>query len=126
MGILQRIGDWLEKPREPRQLRCRPGELAVLIRSGKGKMRGYHLEPLRVGTIVQVVEADIYGKWRLAEPVRFAVRALNAPTIELRGVVTHIVDDLLQPLRDKPGADETLTWAGKPKQVTKPLDAVKA
>lgn len=50
----------------------------------------------------------IYGEdhWYLDPPLNFG--------IEVEGAWS---EDSMTPIRDQPGADETLTWAGKPEKV---------
>lgn len=77
-------------------MNCKPGDLAINTNS-------VVLE--RVGALVDVIRptgGDPRGEW----------------VIEWRGKQFVALDRYLIPIRDNPGDDETLTWAGKPEKVT--------
>ena len=79
------------------KLNCRPGDLAVIVRAD--------FAPHAVGRIVRCVgRFDIGGK----------------PTWEVSPRFEHYWlcrDKNLRPIRDQPGEDETLGWAGLPGKV---------
>ena len=84
-------------------LNCRPGDLAVIVRGNN------------LGALVDVLE-----KSRVYEPDFWLVAVLGLP---IKGLLFNqpvpmtqgnIEDARLRPLRDRPGDDETLIWAGLP------------
>lgn len=84
-------------------MRCRAGDLAVIV-SGPRMLSDC------IGKVVRVLVAkkcddrccDI---WSLETPFDAAMM-VN---------VDHWWDDGLRPLRDRPGTDETIVWAGRPR-----------
>lgn len=97
-------------------MNCKPGDLAVIIR---GRTPGCRY----VGTIVTVLElereASIFGPIWVVE---FS-RPLTGVTLSKRGDVLGVSglsavqgcpDAWLRPIRDQPGADETLRWIDVP------------
>ena len=84
----------------PPKLRCQPGDLAVIVRTGTD---------LPVRLLGRIVEVDVafmdvrQGRW---------FWRLKAE-IPLRGTWTMwaVADDVLRPLRDNDGQDETLRAA---------------
>ena len=73
-------------------MNCKPGDLAVIVLTGTE----YD------GTFVDVLEL-VDGYW---------------DCLTLRERLDLSIDDgALRPIRDQPGDDETLTWAGKPQEV---------
>lgn len=87
-------------------MRCKPGDLAVVVRSYAGNE----------GKIVRCVRYAGLVNWR---------HSGRLPTWEidqdLPGFGGHmspfIADSQLRPIRDNDGEDETLAWAGKPGHV---------
>ena len=77
-------------------MNCKPGDLAVYV----------GINEIALGSIVEVLRP-----WRYAHNPRLLFRWDTTPT---RGGFCVIADDELRPIRDQPGADETLTWAGLP------------
>lgn len=77
--------------------RCKPGDMAVYVGN---------IEPLlgQVTTCVSVMTC-VCGKptWLIDPPLQFAFLMMPA---------CH--DESLQPLRDQPGQDQSLTWAKVP------------
>jgi hypothetical protein len=82
-------------------MNCKLGDLAVIVRN-------WGPDSQRLLGIVCRVMAPVPGfwgpGWELAEP--------------LPNGDTCIHDECLRPIRDSDGEDETLTWAGKPQEVT--------
>lgn len=80
-------------------MNCKQGDLAVLVHSVSGRSLGM------IFTCVERYD----GPWRYGG---------DAPGWRLDRPLWHgfpyTGDKNLRPLRDNPGADETLTWAGKP------------
>lgn len=105
---LKRILDMF-RPQQPpsppsaRRLRCKPGDIARIISDPMNRDRLVH------------VDAAIDG-----EPGRWMVTSMQSLWCYARarmcgaGTLGKCSDERLQPLRDEPGEDETLTWAGKP------------
>ena len=90
------------------KLNCKAGDLAVVVRGGN------------LGRIVDVQRQSVYGEgWWL-------VKVVGAPVIGSLGSskrlmsIGSIEDSRLKPIRDQPGQDETLTWAGKPSEIKTP------
>lgn len=97
-------------------MNCKPGDIAVII-------RGHRPGSKYVGTIVEVLavqrKKSIFG---LIWNVRFP-RAIIGVAITSKGehlglsglsTVHGVPDAWLKPIRDQPGADETLEWAPVP------------
>ena len=84
-------------------MNCKPGDLADIV--------GCRNAPELNGTIVQVVRAVNYGVWLCAG------HEIEANAARW-GIAPHIFDRYLRPIRDQDGEDQTLTWAGKPSEVT--------
>lgn len=97
-------------------LRCRPGDLAIVVRAcDHPQFPGVVL--LKPGTVVRVVRISKSGLWELESVIPF--RVIFGLTL-LTGHIAAIADDLLRPLRDKPGEDETLTTLRAPRPQVKP------
>lgn len=82
-------------------MRCRVGDLAVYV----GTSRAH------IGKVVRCV--------RLADEMEFSFRYRDGKPAwdvepDLLGNNTAVYDEALRPIRDQPGEDETITWAGKP------------
>ena len=105
------------------KLNCRPGDLAY--------MTGMVATPEANGMIVEIVrravngeilrEKTSTGKLRRVSSLlpSWIVRGHSVPTRTGDGVLSHVTeravcDCHLRPIRDQPGEDETLAWAGKP------------
>lgn len=92
------------------KLNCKVGDLAVIVRSGKGNE----------GKIVQCLEF-IGDYWWRDKGVSFW-----SPTWKVDidfavndGYTDHLIaDNQLRPIRNDPGQDETLLWADVPSEVT--------
>lgn len=97
-------------------MNCKPGDLAVVVQSESG---------INLGKVVRVVRRhasethDLDGvRFRRAMGPRWVIEpALR--TIEGDPLFTYR-DSGLRPIRDQPGADETLTWAGRPADIKTP------
>jgi len=88
-------------------MNCKPGDLAVVVRSTVGN------------------EGRIFKCLRLADPSEFPF-VFSGPVWHIDTEVNVLIagaykkrvalceDAVLRPIRDNPGADETLTWAGLP------------
>lgn len=93
-------------------MRCKVGDLAVVVKSYSGNE----------GKIVRCVEFFPARRYRL--PSGELTHALDGWRTEPRlpafdgtpAICTP--EEHLRPIRDNPGADETLTWADKPERVT--------
>jgi hypothetical protein len=92
-------------------MNCKPGDLAVIVKSSAGN-EGKILRVLRLAVGVRVFLPNF--------------QISNSPVWEtdtmlvgcFGGVGNTIEDELLRPIRDNDGEDETLTWAGKPESVS--------
>lgn len=97
-------------------LRCRQGDLTIAIKTQHGE---------HVGAIVRCVRfvgaAKLTG---IAERVPDCwVIEFNGRTTSPQGLPWMMPDAYLRPIRDQPGEDETLTWAGLPKPIAQPTPA---
>lgn len=89
-------------------MNCKPGDIARIVLSVDGN----------VDKLVSV-ERDSGSRddgtvwW-----VCVALQPVNShERVSLPGTRLFCADRALRPIRDQPGEDETLTWAGKPEQV---------
>lgn len=100
-------------------MNCKPGDLAIITRDGEG-LRGFRDRIVKLkdqpphtfsGVVVWEFEDTVAG---IATAfVRDPLGTLTAPGQTV--VVYAWPDDSLRPIRDQPGDDETLAWAGRPK-----------
>lgn len=92
-------------------MRCKVGDLAVVVGSdcNDGKIVRCQRVVQR-GRILRVDGRIVEGPVWIVEP---QLISWDGET-----VAPHVPDSYLRPIRDNPGADETLTWAGKPERVT--------
>lgn len=109
-------------------MNCKPGDLAVIV--------GFNpMVPEISGRIVEVLAAAPAGHdFRLpdgttnvaAGPGFWIVKFQNPVSVPMDSGRSRMAlfgscpDSRLRPLRDDPGADETLTWAGLPAPLTTP------
>jgi hypothetical protein len=97
-------------------MNCKPGDLAVIKNHIEGI--GYN------GRIVEVVGyCGTVAAWRdcwWVKPLGWAP-PLSSCELSVAGDFLF-PDSLLRPIRDNPGADETLTWAGKPATINQPKE----
>lgn len=89
-------------------MNCRPGDLAFIARVFDPEDRPFLNKIVRV---VNLCMQNAYGDWCWSYEGRRLIDSDGAEAIALP-------DCLLFPIRDQPGEDETLTWAGKPEGVT--------
>ena len=97
-------------------MNCKPGDLAIII-------RGHRPGSTFVGTIVEVLDVQRHQSvFGLVWNVRFP-RALVGVAVSKTGLhlgpsglsaVHGVPDAWMKPIRDQPGADETLEWAPVP------------
>ena len=97
-------------------MNCKPGDLAIII-------RGHRPRSKFVGTIVEVLDLQRHQSvFGLVWNVRFP-RALVGVAVSKTGLhlgpsglsaVHGVPDAWMKPIRDQPGADETLEWAPVP------------
>lgn len=85
-------------------MNCKQGDLAVIVRSAAGNE----------GKIVRCVRFIGYVPGFIGED-RWEID-LDLPTM-LGGTCRHVMDGWMRPIRGGEGADETLSWAGKPEKV---------
>jgi hypothetical protein len=105
-------------------MNCKQGDLAVMV-GGKSNR----------GKLVEVLKSAPLGEFSLpcgqrvlggGEIGDWVIRSLAGATLHIRNEFNVVMlcefaaqnDRYLRPIRDNPGADETLTWAGKPEKVT--------
>ena len=91
-------------------MNCKPGDLAVMVRSCSGN-EGVILRCIRLATSSEI-DANRFVSW---SPVWVVDRKLKATNGKMASLA---LDAYLRPIRMNEGEDETLTWAGKPEQVT--------
>lgn len=100
-------------------LRCRPGDWCVVVRDAMASdgglddlPPGVDFKALKRGTVVRVTQ-HVHGVWDFEHPVRYDV---TVGGWQIGGWIEAAHDEYLQPLRDQPGPDETIAWAGLPGQ----------
>lgn len=109
------------------KLNCKPGDLAVIIREGRGR------DDL-CGRIVEVIKAASKDRFELPDGFmqgpsedsrpRWVCRFPNKVRVDIdiggsrMAEYATAPDSALRPIRPEEGDDETLTWAGKPEKVT--------
>ena len=81
-------------------LNCKPGDLAVVVCGG---LKINHGRIIRVLLPVAHPQSRILG-WTYEGHLDHRIFSR----------VGYVADNCLRPIRDQPGTDETLTWAGKP------------
>jgi hypothetical protein len=95
-------------------MNCKQGDMAVVIRSIAGN-EGKIVSCLRfvpAGSFIPGTKIKTTGDgWEIDVHIRIADRN----TRMILGTAPWAIDCALMPIRDIPGEDETLTWAGKPK-----------
>lgn len=85
-------------------MNCKPNDMAVVV--GSCDLTGNHLIG-RVFTLTTSYVLDGYSYWHYdGVKVQTPWGQLNA-----------LWDGALRPIRDEPGQDESLTWAGLPQEV---------
>ena len=85
-------------------MNCKPGDLAVIVHG------------CLAGAIVRVTELD-----PLPSPCGRPLWFYDGDVRDAEGErYESIWDHVLRPIRDQPGADETLTWAGRPSDIETP------
>lgn len=90
---------------------CKAGDLAVVVNASDCEANR--------GRIIRVTKlAELPGLFGLAAMVQGRVFwEFEGNLVCSDGDRADMVDDsVLKPIRDNPGADETMTWAGKPKK----------
>ena len=93
-------------------MNCKPGDLAVVVR------RRY--SDANVGKLVRTVRlvADILDADGPCWEVESLSGVLSHRDLKFCGLTGWFEDSRLRPIRDSDGEDETLTWAGRPEQIT--------
>lgn len=102
------------------KLNCKPGDLAAVVVSPSGKNLGKIVRCLefipsgtkykrRVGDLGEGTVNIADDSWHVDIPIWRRLTARNYSYQE-----PICCDATLRPIRDQPGEDETLTWAGKP------------
>lgn len=92
-------------------MNCKQGDIAVFVRSRAGNE----------GRIVQCVRPafpDERNAAHMNDPNRFCWLIDQRVPSFLGFLVNVTYDDLMRPIRDQPGEDETLTWQPVPSEVT--------
>lgn len=82
-------------------MRCKVGDLAVIVRSNRG------FEGCLAQVVGPIEKYDVTGDWRIeifGHPSPHSSRQWTA------------TDSHLRPIRPDEGTDETLLWAGLPKE----------
>lgn len=88
------------------KLNCKPGDMAIVVKSKNGD---------QIGRIVECIRLD--GE-RVFSDGMTAFAWETAPSlVGESGRSTLCPDHWLRPIRPGEGDDETLIWAGKPEQV---------
>lgn len=102
-------------------MNCKPGDLAVMIRSLYGNL----------GKVVKVIEPFVWvngqprqcsgANWDPRSGLFWLVESLSGPIVSdsgLKHVIRPCPDSFLRPIRDQPGTDEIIRIAGKPRKET--------
>ena len=104
-------------------MNCQKGDLAIIVRSLTGanigkivRCLGFAPKGTPLGIVVNGKEATLPDDGWLIDR---ALPRFGCKTKRLRGYATYVQDKSVRPLRDTPGEDETLAWAGKPKTMEK-------
>ena len=89
------------------KLNCKPGDLAVIVMSQDSR---------NIGKLITVKrkyerETKMFSWWVCCSSEVFGIARDFGPNEEF-----GIYDAYLRPIRDQPGADETLQWAGVPRE----------
>jgi len=99
-------------------MNCEKGDLAVIVGCNGFGVAG-QLSKLLVGRIVKVTHLDSPSNglacyadqvWKFEEPIPLNWEGR-------RFIADGIHDDMLRPLRDNPGTDETLLWSPVPSKL---------
>lgn len=88
------------------KLNCKPGELCVIIGGSIPSLLGKIVKTVRLDP--DFPQPDYLPSWELEEKI----------FDPMDGLQVSPCDRVMRPLRPRTGNDETLTWAGKPEQVT--------
>lgn len=88
-------------------MNCKPGDLAVIVRSWAGN-EGKIVRCVRFIGRIEYLNGTIADSWEIDPP---QIGQLGNPS-------NKIADFQLHPIRPNEGDDETLMWAGKPEGVT--------
>lgn len=99
-------------------LRCRPGDVCW-VRENVTHPVWRQWIIVRGGTVVRVTRLSERGLWVLDRPVKFTIGF--AGLLIASGEVVAMADELLIPLRDKPGEDETLVAKPIERQPAQPV-----
>lgn len=94
-------------------MNVQPGDLALRIRAATGAS-------IPAGAVVRIL--DFVGDGSVwTQGIGQGMQRTNLWHVEYRGSATSprglrwaVADSELRPIRDQPGADESLTWAGLP------------
>jgi len=85
------------------KLNCKVGDLAVVINGENA------------GRIVKVVlPSKRQANWWLVDVIGSEGVGFDLDGNRAKSNIGHIADKRLRPIRDQPGDDETLAWAGLP------------
>ncbi len=101
-------------------MNCKPGDLAAIAFCPRGTE---HLRGRVVKLTTRGPDSPQYS-WRMSLETRATWRYEGAPLLNAAGSkILYLNDCCLRPIRDQPGDDETLTWAGKPNEL--PADIIR-
>ena len=94
-------------------MNCKPGDLAVIVRGGFEEVIGI------LCRVTSSSDTDKDGDFCWLVRTQRAVPWFDAddPLSVIHGRNGFVPDAWLRPIRDQPGEDETLSWAGKPQKV---------
>lgn len=97
-------------------MNCEPGDLALIIRSDSGNIdkivKVLHLHSNNIRDVDGGFVMDKGPRWVLDEPLPSTLWMSKSPCI-----IYSFPDAYLRPIRNQPGADETLSWCDVPKEV---------
>ena len=113
-------------------MNCKPGELAIVVRSEMGNQGRMVLIVRRVmpgerrlpngATVCPTDDWVIQGRMRTADEKIFSLGGVEIgrmeDNVQDEETMLPFPDAWLRPIRDQDGEDETFEWAGKPEGVT--------
>lgn len=96
-------------------MNCKPGDLAIVVRSIGGRNLGVVVTCVRLATSSEVAAARLRTwerpVWRVDRNIHIVY---NTGDVEMH---PFVADSRLRPIRDNNGEDEVLRIAGRPREV---------
>ena len=98
-------------------MNCKQGDLAIVV-AGNPNNLGKPVTCLRFipkGARTPSKAVAVHDGWETDIPLHVTWTFPSGK--EVKGMSNYSGDCYLRPIRDAPGEDETITWAGKPEKV---------